>query len=57
MTPPKHELVVLDCDAALALDKNYIKALNRRATALEGLKRYEEALRGASRTVCSSVTR
>jgi mitochondrial import receptor subunit TOM70 len=47
MTPPKHELVVEDCDAALKLDSNYVKALNRRAIALEGLQRYEEALRGA----------
>lgn len=46
MEPPKHELVVEDCNAALALDSSYIKALNRRATALEGLNRYEEALRG-----------
>lgn len=35
-----------DCDAALALDRKYLKALNRRATALEVLERYEEALRG-----------
>ena len=47
MSPPKHELVVADCDAALKLDANYVKALNRRATALEGLHRYEESLRGA----------
>lgn len=46
MTPPKHELVVEDCDAALKLDHNYVKALNRRAGALESMKRYEEALRG-----------
>lgn len=45
MSPPKHDLVVADCDAALALDRNYVKALNRRAGALEQLKRYEEALR------------
>lgn len=48
MSPPKHELVVEDCNAALQLDQNYVKALNRRAGALEGLKRYEEALRGMS---------
>ena len=35
-----------DCDQALALDKNYLKALNRRATALEALDRLEDALRG-----------
>ncbi|KIM44329.1 hypothetical protein M413DRAFT_25750 [Hebeloma cylindrosporum] len=45
VTPPKFDLVLQDCDAALALDSKYIKALNRRATALEGLQRWEEALR------------
>jgi len=48
MTPPQYELVVKDCDTALALDKTYVKALNRRATALEKLDLYEEALRGMS---------
>ena len=47
MTPPNYELVIQDCDAALALEKNYVKALNRRATALEKLGRNEEALRGS----------
>ncbi|KAF8152250.1 ADP/ATP carrier receptor [Crassisporium funariophilum] len=45
MTPPKHDLVVLDCDEALKLDPNYVKALNRRAAALEGLGKLQEALR------------
>ncbi|KAI0315497.1 hypothetical protein OF83DRAFT_1199927 [Amylostereum chailletii] len=45
LNPPQLERVVEDCDAALALDRNYIKALNRRASALEGLGRLEESLR------------
>ncbi|KAG5636022.1 hypothetical protein H0H81_009373 [Sphagnurus paluster] len=45
MQPPQHALVVEDCDEALKLDSNYVKALNRRAIALEGLDRFEEALR------------
>jgi mitochondrial import receptor subunit TOM70 len=48
MSTPRHELVIEDCNTALSLDRNYVKALNRRAGALEGLKRYEEALRGTS---------
>jgi hypothetical protein len=47
MEPPQHEKVVADCDEALKLDSRYVKALNRRAAALEALERYEEALRGA----------
>ena len=46
MEPPQHESAVADCDEALKLDSRYVKALNRRATALEALERYEEALRG-----------
>ena len=46
MSPPKHELVVKDCDEALKLEPMYAKALNRRAFALEKLERYEESLRG-----------
>ncbi|KIY67018.1 mitochondrial outer membrane translocase receptor TOM70 [Cylindrobasidium torrendii FP15055 ss-10] len=45
MSPPAYDKVVADCDEALKLDKNYLKAMNRRATALESLERYEEALR------------
>ena len=47
MQPPQYQQVVADCDSALDLDKRYIKALNRRATALEALERFEEASRGA----------
>ena len=48
LTPPEYEKVVADCDEALKLDSTYVKALNRRATALESLDRHEEALRGMS---------
>ncbi|KAK0452993.1 ADP/ATP carrier receptor [Desarmillaria tabescens] len=44
-SPPKYDLVIEDCNEALKLDPKYIKAMNRRATAFEGLKQYEEALR------------
>ncbi|KAH8105230.1 hypothetical protein BXZ70DRAFT_1004749 [Cristinia sonorae] len=43
--PPVYESVVQDCDSALQLDAKYIKALVRRATALEHLDRLEDALR------------
>ncbi len=46
MQPPQHELVVEDCNAALNLDKRYVKALNRRAAALEALGRFEDSLSG-----------
>lgn len=46
MQPPENDLVVGDCDEALRLDPRYVKALNRRATALEALGRFEESLRG-----------
>ncbi|KAF8123549.1 nucleotide hydrolase-domain-containing protein [Boletus edulis] len=45
MSPPQHERVVADCDDALRQDPSYVKALNRRATALESLNRFEESLR------------
>ncbi|EPQ53265.1 mitochondrial outer membrane translocase receptor TOM70 [Gloeophyllum trabeum ATCC 11539] len=45
MSPPKYEQVVADCDEALKLDASYVKALNRRAMALEALDRLEESLR------------
>jgi len=54
MAKPDYDKVDDDCNAALAVDKNYVKALNRRATALEKLQRYEEALRGSSGFVCST---
>lgn len=46
MSPPQHQMVIDDCNEALKLDTKYIKALNRRATALEALERYVEAIRG-----------
>jgi tetratricopeptide (TPR) repeat protein len=46
LSPPKLELVVQDCDEALKLNPDYVKALNRRASALEKLGQYENALRG-----------
>ncbi|KAF8495915.1 mitochondrial outer membrane translocase receptor TOM70 [Russula emetica] len=50
MEPPQHEKAVADCDEALKRDSHYVKALNRRATALEALERYEEALRDYTAT-------
>ncbi|KAJ3735563.1 hypothetical protein DFJ43DRAFT_991372 [Lentinula guzmanii] len=50
MVPPQYELVVQDCDEAIKLDINYVKALNRRASALESLERYPEALRDFTAT-------
>jgi import receptor subunit TOM70 len=54
MSPPKYDQVVEDCDAALKCDPNYIKALNRRAGALEALERFEESLRGVHSSFSSS---
>ena len=48
MKPPKFELIIEDCDKAISLNKDYVKAINRRANALEALDRLEEALRGRS---------
>ncbi|KZT58030.1 ADP/ATP carrier receptor [Calocera cornea HHB12733] len=36
-SPPQHQKVIEDCNEALRLDKNYVKALNRRAGAHEAL--------------------
>lgn len=46
MKPPKFDQIIDDCDKAIALNKDYVKAINRRANALEALDRLEEALRG-----------
>lgn len=46
ITPTDFERVVADCDEAIALDKTYVKALNRRAVSLENLERLEDSLRG-----------
>ncbi|KAG8905007.1 TOM (translocase of outer membrane) complex component [Tulasnella sp. 403] len=45
LQPAEYEKAVTDCDEALKRDPTYIKALNRRGTALDALKRDEEALR------------
>jgi import receptor subunit TOM70 len=45
MSPPKHDMVVRDCDTALGLDKMYVKAINRRASAHEQLGDLAAALR------------
>lgn len=50
MQPPQYEQVVRDCNAALKLDAQYVKALNRRATAYEALGRDEEALKDFTAT-------
>ncbi|KAJ3875944.1 ADP/ATP carrier receptor [Lentinula edodes] len=50
MAPPKYELVIQDCDEAIKLDPNYVKALNRRAMAFEALEQYSEALRDFTAT-------
>ncbi|KAL7420897.1 TOM (translocase of outer membrane) complex component [Cryptotrichosporon argae] len=49
-SPKEYELCVADCDEALKLDRNYVKALKRRATALEQLGRDEEAVRDFTAT-------
>ena len=55
LSPPKLELVVQDCDEALKLNPDYVKALNRRATALEQLGQYEGALRGMSHSFQGNI--
>lgn len=52
---PDHKRAVEDCNEALKLDKNYIKALNRRANSLEVLGQYEEALRGLLPTIYKTI--
>ncbi|BEJ13692.1 hypothetical protein CspHIS471_0308660 [Cutaneotrichosporon sp. HIS471] len=54
-SPPEYELCVRDCDEALKLDRTYVKALKRRATALERLDRDEEAVRDF--TACTIIER
>ncbi|EJD38367.1 mitochondrial outer membrane translocase receptor TOM70, partial [Auricularia subglabra TFB-10046 SS5] len=49
--PPRHDLVVEDCNAALAIDKAYIKPLTRRAAAYEALGQLQEALRDYTASV------
>ncbi|KAF8317411.1 ADP/ATP carrier receptor [Clavulina sp. PMI_390] len=44
-SPPQYPLVVADCDEALSRDPKYLKALSRRAGALEQLGRLHDALR------------
>lgn len=45
MSPPRYDAVVADCDIALSLDKQYLKALNRRASAHEQLSNFDASLR------------
>jgi hypothetical protein len=54
MKPPKFDLIIEDCDKAISLNKDYVKAINRRANALEALERLEEALRGRLATFVTS---
>ena len=57
MKPSQLDKVVADCDEALKLDARYLKALNRRANALESLGRFKESLRGASRRIFKIIPR
>ena len=41
-----YDKVISDCDAALKLDSKYVKALTRRAHALENLGKYSAAMNG-----------
>ncbi|KZV98929.1 ADP/ATP carrier receptor [Exidia glandulosa HHB12029] len=49
--PPRYDLVIEDCTAALAIDKLYIKPLTRRASAYETTGRLHEALRDFTASV------
>ena len=56
MNPPDYTKIVEDCDSALKLDRRYVKALNRRGSALESLERYEEALAGTCIPILHYIT-
>jgi hypothetical protein len=43
-----------DCNDAISLDKNYVKAYARRGSARIGLKRYYEAIDGKTGGVVNS---
>ena len=43
---PEYEKAIADCNEALRINPQHGRSIGRRATALEKLGRYEEALRG-----------